>query len=365
MTEEIKQIAETNTLKGTRVSGDNEIINEKNEVKVEPVVEKDEKLIENKITEPKGEAKERVKMNAHERTLKGTRKEIPERKLKAVEEFKTLANTKKTILIASIKNLPASQFQEISKKLRGKAIVKVPKKSTSLRALEAVEKDSVKKIKDNIDKDIAVLFSDLDAFELAGELINNRSAAKAKPGQIAPEDIEVQEGPTDLVPGPAVSELGALGIQIKIEKGKININKSKVIAKKGEKISQGAADLMGKLDIKPFEVGFEPLVALDTQEGKLYTEINIDKEGTLNELKVAFGKALPFAVEIGYVCEDTIKFLIGKAGMHEKALDGLAETKVSGDSEVVSEEPEGESEAEKSKEKPEVKEDKQEEVKNE
>jgi large subunit ribosomal protein L10 len=259
-----------------------------------------------------------------------TDKKIPERKLKAVEEFKNLASTKKTILIASIKNLPASQFQEISKKLRGKAIVKVPKKSTSLRAIEAVEKDSVKKIKESIDKDIAILFSDLDAFELAGELINNKSAAKAKPGQEAPEDIEVQEGPTDLVPGPAVSELGALGIQIKIEGGKIKINANKVIAKKGEKISQGAADLMNKLDIKPFEVGFEPLVALDTQEGKLYVDIKIDKEETLNELKVAFGKALPFSVEIGYVCEDTIKFLISKAGMHEKVLDGLkpAEEKV-------------------------------------
>ncbi|MCD4728103.1 MAG: 50S ribosomal protein L10 [Pirellulales bacterium] len=252
-------------------------------------------------------------------------KKVPERKLKAVEEFKNLANTKKTILIASIKNLPASQFQEISKKLRGKAVVKVPKKSISLRAIEAVEKDSVKKIKENIDKDIAILFSDLDAFELDGELINNRSAAKAKPGQEAPEDIEVQEGPTDLVPGPAVSELGALGIQIKIENGKIKINANKIIAKQGEKISQGAADLMSKLDIKPFEVGFEPLVALDTQSGTLYTDIKIDREGTLEELKVAFGKALPFAVEIGYICEDTIKFLISKAGMHEKALDGLGE----------------------------------------
>ena len=261
-------------------------------------------------------------------------KNIPERKLKAVEEFKNLINTKKTILIASIKNLPASQFQEISKKLRGKAIVKIPKKSITIRAIEAVENNFVKQIKEKIDKDVAILFSNLDAFELAGELVNNKSAVKAKAGQEAPKDIVIEEGPTDLVPGPAVSELGALGIQIIIENGKISIKKEKVIVKKGDKISQGAADLMSKLDIKPFEVGFEPLVAVDVKEGKLYTDIKIDKEGTLNELKIAFRKALPFAVEIGYVCEDTIKLLIGKAGRQEKALNKIAEAGASKNNEV-------------------------------
>ena len=33
--------------------------------------------------------------------------------------------------------------------------------------------------------------------------------------------------------------------------------------------------------------------------GKYYAEINIDTEGTLNDLKYAFGKALPFALLAG------------------------------------------------------------------
>jgi len=78
---------------------------------------------------------------------------------------------------------------------------------------------------------------------------------------------------------------------------------------------------MNKLDIKPFSVGFVPLSAFDSQEGKLYLNIKVDKEETLEELKTAFGKALPFAVEIGYVSKDTIGFLIGKAGRNEKALE--------------------------------------------
>ena len=252
-----------------------------------------------------------------------TKREPNKRNVKTVEDLKNLIETKKTILIASIKNLPASQFQEISKKLRGKAIVKVPKKNLILRALDSSSKEAIKDLKEKLEDSIAILFSDLDSFELAGELSSNKSPAKAKAGQEAPEDIEVSAGPTDLVPGPAISELGALGIQIQIEKGKITIKEPRIIAKEGEKISSGAADVMNKLDIKPFSVGFIPLCAFDNEEGKFYSELKIDKEATLEELKTFYSKALSFAVEIGYSNENTIKFLIGKAGLHEKVLKKL------------------------------------------
>lgn len=244
-------------------------------------------------------------------------------KKKTVKELTDLIKSKNTILLASIKNLPASQFQEISKKVRGRAVVKVPRKNLILRAIDNSEKEAIKKLKEQIKEDIAILFSDEDAFELASFLIENKSPAKAKAGQEAQEEIIIQPGPTNLVPGPAISELGALGIQIQIDKGKINIKEPKVIAKKGEKISQSAADIMSKLDIKPFSIGFIPLCAFDSKEGKMYLNIKIDKEETLEKLKSAFGKSLAFAVDIGYVSKDTIVFLIGKAGMQERAIKKL------------------------------------------
>ena len=248
---------------------------------------------------------------------------VSKEKIKIVEELSNLIKNKKTILVASIKNIPASQFQEIGKKLRGKAIIKVPKKNLIFRALDSSENEEIKKLKPGIENSVAILFSDLDCFELALELIGNKSPVKAKINQEAPENIEVHEGPTELVPGPAISELGALGIPIQIEKGKIHIKTSKVIVKKGDKISEAAVGIMNKLDIKPFSVGFIPLVAFDNQESKLYLDIKINREETLEELKNAFGKALSFAVEIGYACEDTIELLIRKAGSHEKVMENL------------------------------------------
>ncbi len=253
-------------------------------------------------------------------------RQVPEKKKKSVSELSKLMQEKKTILIASIKNIPGSQFQEIAKKLRGKAVVKVPKKNLILKAIDSSKEEQIKQVKDKIGSDFAILFSDMDCFELAIDLIKKKSPSKAKAGQIAPEDIEVPAGPTELVPGPAISELGALGIQIQIENGKITIKEPKVVAKKDSKITHGAADIMSKLDIKPFSIGFLPIAAFDNTTKTFYPEIDINPDKILEDLKEAYGRALPFAVNVGYANSETITFLIGKAGMHEKAIEKVLGT---------------------------------------
>lgn len=248
---------------------------------------------------------------------------VSKKKIATLSELVKLAKENRTILIASTKGLPLSQYQDIAKKLRGKALLKVPRKSLIIRMIDSIGGESAEKFKTKIRASTAILFSNEDAFDLAIELIDRKSPTKAKVGQEAPIDVEVEEGPTDLVPGPAISEFGALGIPIQITGGKIHIKESKVIVKKGDKISAPAEAMMNKLGIKPFTIGFEPIAALDTKENKVYLEINIDREGTLKEMKEFYGRALPFAVNLGYACADTIKFIIGKAGMQEKALTAL------------------------------------------
>lgn len=248
---------------------------------------------------------------------------VSEKKKKTVVDLSKLLKEKKTFLIASIKNIPGSQLQEIVKRLRGKAIVKVPKKNLILKAIDSSKNEEMKKVEEKITNDFALLFSDIDCFELAIDLIRKKSPAKAKVGQIAPEDIEIPAGPTDLVPGPAISELGALGIQIQIENGKITIRTPKIIAKKGTKITQAAADMMSKLDIKPFSIGLIPLAAFDNESKIFYPNIDLNPDKILDNLKEAYGKALPFAVQIAYTTPDTITFLIGKAGRQELAIKNL------------------------------------------
>ena len=246
-------------------------------------------------------------------------REIPEAKLKAVAELEHLIKNNKTFLICSIKGLPGKQFQAIKKKIRDIAKVKVVKKTIAIRAIESSGIE-IKKMSEYVKEDSALLFSNVDTFELAGILSENKNPVGAKTGQIAPDDVEIEPGPTELVPGPVISELGALGLKIAIEDGKISIKEKKVIVKAGQVINEAAAGLMSKLDIKPFTVGYEPLVAYDHKEKKIFLNIKIDKTKTLEDLKHAFSRALAFAVKIAYPCGESIRYLLGKAASHEKAI---------------------------------------------
>ncbi|MBU2616216.1 MAG: 50S ribosomal protein L10, partial [Nanoarchaeota archaeon] len=256
---------------------------------------------------------------------KTTEAHVSDRKMKQVSELEGLIKEKNTVLLVSIKGIPASQYQELVKRFRSKAVVKVPKKSIISRALDSSDKEGLKELRDKVGDSTAILFSDDDAFDISVELLEKKTSVRAKAGQIAPEDIVVDAGPTELMPGPAITELGALGIKIQIDKGKISIKESKTILRKGEKISSAAADVMGKLDIKPFSIGFVPIAAFDSKENKVYFDISVDKESILSELKSFFRSALSFSVDRGYICGDTIKFILGKAVAYGNALGKLAE----------------------------------------
>jgi len=275
-------------------------------------------------------------------TLKSKEKrEVPEKKLKSVSELENLIKNNKTFMICSIKGLPGKQFQAIKKKIRENVKIKVVKKSIVLRAIDSSGIE-IKKIKEFVKEDSALLFSNSDAFELSGILSENVAPVGAKAGQMANEEVAVESGPTDLAPGPAISELGAVGIKIAIEDGKISIKERKVIVKKGEPISEAAAGIMTKLDIKPFRIGFEPTAAYDNQDKKVYIGIKINKEKTLEDLKASYSKALGFAVNIAYVCQETLRFILGKAANQEKAILSLL-TKSQSDPasvETISTEPE-------------------------
>ena len=262
---------------------------------------------------------------------------VPEYKKKIVDELVKKMKNSKTVLIASTKGLPSGQFQEIKKKLRGKAEIMVAKKSLVLRAIGKVEKGALQNLKEQVGADIALFFSNLDAFELSGLLADNQSPTKAKAGDIAPEDITVEPGPTDLMPGPAISELGAVGLKVSVENGKLAIRQQTTIVKAGGVINDKIASVMGKLNITPMRVGFLPLAAYDGKTEKVYVGIKIDKKGTLEALKEAISKSVGFAVNIKYVNSETIKFFIAKAGREGIALEKLVSSKADVKQEVKEE----------------------------
>lgn len=249
---------------------------------------------------------------------------VSKKKIETVKKLADMINESDTLIIASIKNLPSKQFQDIRKNLRGRAEVFVVKKRIMLKAIEDSKNKKIQKLKKHVCEDSAILFSKQDAFELASILASNKNPIGAKPGQIAVEDISVEEGGTDIMPGPAISEFGALGIPIAVEEGKIAIKKGKVIVKAGEEISEAAASIMSKLEIMPFKIGLEPIAICEIKTGKVYLDVKIDKEKAVHDLQTGAGKALGFAQRIAYYCKETIGYLLAKANSQAGALSKLS-----------------------------------------
>ena len=224
----------------------------------------------------------------------------------------------KTLMVASIKGLPSKQFQNIKKSIREHAEVKVAKKNIMMRALKIAD---VSGLDEYVGADCAFVISDLDAYELAGILAKKKTPVFAKAGQVAEDDIEVKEGPTNMVPGPAISELGALGLQVAVKDGKIAIKAPKVVITKGQTINENAASIFQKLNIMPFSVGLNINVAYDVASKKIFTELKIDPEGYTEDLKIASSKALGFAQKIVYICKETIGYFLVKGNAHGNALE--------------------------------------------
>ncbi|MBD3389867.1 50S ribosomal protein L10 [Candidatus Micrarchaeota archaeon] len=186
-----------------------------------------------------------------------------EKKKAQVKELTEDLSSNKNIVIIDLRKLPDKLLQQVRKELRSKDTkIKVAKSAVITRALEAAGRP--KELAGLFGKPAAmVLGNELSPSELSKFFREHTLDIIAKPGQIAPEDIIVPEGETDLPPGPALSELKAAGIKAQIRGPKISVAKKSKVVGKGEEITEDKAKALGTLGFKPFKVKVDILLAYD------------------------------------------------------------------------------------------------------
>ncbi|MDD5148688.1 MAG: 50S ribosomal protein L10, partial [Candidatus ainarchaeum sp.] len=139
-------------------------------------------------------------------------------------ELKKTAGQYRVIAIADLSGFPADLFQNIRKKLKANAIVKVSKTRVIKKALEAANLKSTGLIP-MVRGSVAIIFTNMDSFELYGLLKRSKGSVAAKDGSIAPLDIVIPAGDTGLPPGPALSDLKAAGLEVRVQGSTIAIAK--------------------------------------------------------------------------------------------------------------------------------------------
>ena len=243
--------------------------------------------------------------------------QVLEEKISEVEDIKELLKEYKSIGIASLQKVRASQLQELKKKLADEVHMKVLKNTLTKLAIASMEKDDVKKLEEYLEGANLFLFTDLNPFKLALLLERGKVKTTAKSGDISAMDVVIPEGSTGQPPGPIISQLNSVGLPTRIESGSVWVSKDTLVVRKGEVISERLAAVLSKLGIKAVEAGLSIRVVLD--EGLIITGdlLKIDVEETRKTIERNSSEAFALSLSIAYPTSENIKALLQTA--HQKA----------------------------------------------
>lgn len=250
---------------------------------------------------------------------------VSQKKIEGVEKLVKSIDKYNVVGVVDLTNLSAEQLAKMRDKLRKDVNIQVAKKHLLRIALEksSNKKKGVENLVSLIRGSPALLLSNSNPFKLASIINKSKTKTAAKPGQVAPNDIKVNAGPTSFAPGPILGELGAVGIKAGVEGGKVAIKEDSIVVSEGQVIKTDVAGILARLGIEPMEVGLNLLAVYE--EGLVFDKkvLLVDEKEYLEKIKIAYTNAFNLAFNAGYPTKANIKMLVGKA---YRDATGLAES---------------------------------------
>ena len=226
------------------------------------------------------------------------------------------------ILLVGIDNVGAFSIQKIRQTLRGKCVVLFGK-NTLIRktirdyvekCIEAGNKDSARigDLLPSIRGNVGLLFTNGDLNSIKDVVESFTQKAPAKIGQIAPNDVYVEAGPTGMEPT-QTQFLQALNIASKIVKGQVEIINRVHIIKAGDKVGNSEAALLDKLNIMPFSYRAEVKTVYDG--GFVYPSslLSLGASDVLQQLAKGVQRLACVSLQIGLPCLASVPHMIANA----------------------------------------------------
>lgn len=160
------------------------------------------------------------------------------------------------IFIVGADNVRSKQMQQIRVSLRGIAEILMGKNTMMCKAIRGhmANNPALEKLLPHIKGNIGLVFSKEDPVLVRDKLLENKVAAPARAGAIAPVDVVVEAQNTGMGPE-KTSFFQALNISTKIAKGAIEIVSNVHLIHAGDKVGQSEATLLQMLGVKPFAYG--------------------------------------------------------------------------------------------------------------
>jgi len=223
------------------------------------------------------------------------------RKAKYWNHLVSLLDSYTKILVVTADNVGSNQMQQIRKALRGQATLLMGKNTMIRKAIRLnLEKTpQLDGLIPHIKGNIGFVFTNGDLSDIRTKIMALKVQAAAKAGALAPVDVIVPAGGTNMEPT-KTSFFQALSIQTRINKGSIEIINDVHLLKPGQKVNLSQATLLQMLNIKPFQYGLKVITVYDN--GAIYPSSVLDytDEDILKKFFAGVNNLAALSLRIGY-----------------------------------------------------------------
>mmetsp|Transcript_27727 Transcript_27727/g.64217 ORF Transcript_27727/g.64217 Transcript_27727/m.64217 type:complete len:314 (-) Transcript_27727:171-1112(-) len=213
-----------------------------------------------------------------------------------------LFTTSRAVLIVSADNVGSKQIQDVRRALRGDATMLMGKNTTIRRVLRDYlmknPKSPLRAIVDYIEGNIGFIFTNGDVGKIREKVEAFEVPAPARVGSVAPADVFIEPGPTGCDPG-QTSWFQALNIPTKINRGQVEMIARVHMIKEGEKVTDSAAALLQKLNIRPFSYALKGQVVYDNGEVFDAAVLDISEQDLVNKILFGARAVAALGLEVG------------------------------------------------------------------
>jgi len=238
----------------------------------------------------------------------------------------TLLDEYPRCFMVGVDNVGSKQMQKIRIALRGHGEVLMGKNTMMRKAIRGHldNNPALEKILPHIKGNVGFVFTKGDLTEVRQIIMDNKVAAPAKAGAMAPDVVKVPPQNTGLGPE-KTSFFQALNIPTKISKGTIEILNEVKLLSPGDRVGASEAMLLNMLNISPFTYGllieqvydsgtvFEPSI-LDITDDDLRKRF---MEGVVNLACVSLAMGYPTIASVPHIIVNGFKNLLAIAAATE------------------------------------------------
>ncbi|KAG6363363.1 hypothetical protein INS49_008461 [Diaporthe citri] len=217
------------------------------------------------------------------------------------DKLKGLLEEYKSIFIVGVDNVSSQQMHEIRHALRGEAVVLMGKNTMVRRALKTFIPDSpeYERLLPYVKGNVGFVFTNSDLKSIRDKILENKVAAPARAGALAPADVWVPAGNTGMEPG-KTSFFQALGVPTKIARGTIEITADLKLVEAGTKVGPSEATLLNLLNISPFTYGLGIEQVYDQGNTFPPEVLDVGEEQLLKAFGSAISTVASVSLAIGY-----------------------------------------------------------------